>query len=257
MPHFHAIGDWPEGTVRLRRSERRSSYRTNDQIEAIVTETWREQSARPGVLLFDGAMCRLESFEATPQKLELLVSDTSYRRFLGTNMHHPELAERFGPEFLANPLGASCIIQSRDGFLLMGRRNESVAYYPSRVHPFAGCLEPADSDDVFQTVRRELREELALDDPGELTCYGLAEDRALRQPELIFRARVPCDHARIATGLDPDEHGALWSIPSQRDAVESALRDPILTPAGVAALLLWGRATFGADWFDATRANVH
>jgi hypothetical protein len=40
-----------------------------------------------------------------------------------------------------------------DGFLMMGRRNASVAYYPNRVHPFAGALDPGDAD-MFAAVRR-------------------------------------------------------------------------------------------------------
>ena len=43
--------------------------------------------------------------------------------------------------------GASLL--TRDGWLLYGRRNATVAYYPNRVHPFAGTLEPGDLADVF------------------------------------------------------------------------------------------------------------
>ena len=43
---------------------------------------------------------------------------------------------------LANPVGVSPALLSADNFLIMGRRNASVAYYPNRIHPFAGALEP-------------------------------------------------------------------------------------------------------------------
>ena len=59
-------------------------------------------------------------------------------------------------------LGISVALISRDQRLVMGRRNERVAYYPGRIHPFAGALEPADELDIFAAVRRELQEELGL-----------------------------------------------------------------------------------------------
>src|SRR6476619_7334639 len=91
-------------------------------------------------------------------------------------MTNPQLADRFGADVLANPVGLSTALETSDGFLLMGRRNERVAYYPGRLHPFAG-------------FRRELGEELSLDEPDVplIRCTGIVEDVALRQPELIFR----------------------------------------------------------------------
>ena len=64
---------------------------------------------------------------------------------------------------------------------MLGRRNATVAYYPSRVHPFAGSLEPADDLDVFDDVFRESREELALGkgDIADIVCTGVAEDQSL------------------------------------------------------------------------------
>ena len=57
---------------------------------------WDEVNARPGVRLFDGAMCRLESWAVRGDRLELVLSETTYRTFLGTNLSNPGLADRFG-----------------------------------------------------------------------------------------------------------------------------------------------------------------
>ena len=86
-------------------------------------------------------MCRLERWTVSPDgsRLRLSLSETSYKPFYGTNMSHPELADRFGADVMANPVGVSPALETADGYLLLGRRNSAVAYYPGRLHPFAGC----------------------------------------------------------------------------------------------------------------------
>jgi 8-oxo-dGTP pyrophosphatase MutT (NUDIX family) len=184
-------------------------------------------------------------------------------------MCHPELADRFGPHVLANPVGVSPALETADGFLMLGRRNARVAYYPSRVHPFAGCLEPFEGEsgrsaapgnkgpDVFAAVRRELSEELGLeiDDVPVIRCTGIAEDTSLRQPELIFRVQSTLTRSRIESQVARDEHHASWAVPATQSGVEAGLIDPELTPVAVASLLLWGRVAFGPGWFEAQAAG--
>lgn len=252
MLTFHAAGDWARGQLRL--TQAASTQHAPREIQRIVDDTWSRVASQPGVHLFDGPMCRLESWHAAPDRLDLTLSRTTYKSFVGTNLHHPELADRYGPTVLANPVGVSPALETADGWLLMGRRNASVAYYPNRVHPFAGALEPRDADDVFAAVERELAEELnftAASDVAEVRCTGIAEDRAIRQPELIFRARSTRTRVQIEAMLDRTEHHAAWAIPATAAAVDEALRQPAeLTPVAVAALLLWGRVTLGQPWFD-------
>jgi 8-oxo-dGTP pyrophosphatase MutT (NUDIX family) len=172
-------------------------------------------------------------------------------------MAHPELADRFGNNILANPVGLSCILRSADGRLLLGRRSDTVAYYPGRVHPFAGSLEPGEGmmpPQVFSEMRRELSEELSIDasDMKDLCCIGLAEDVSLRQPELMFSARCHLSLSQIERQLDASEHHALWSVQDEASAVAEALGSTaLLTPVAVAALLLWGKAAYGSGWFNA------
>jgi 8-oxo-dGTP pyrophosphatase MutT (NUDIX family) len=251
MVNFRHTGNWPPGAVVVRQSPNlRPLIR---QVEELVDAAWTRALAHPGVQLFDGPMCRLESSSASTQRLHLNLSRTSYKTFLGTNLSHPELADRYGPPVLANPVGVSALLETVDGFLLLGRRNAAVAYYPERVHPFAGALEPRDADDVFAAVRRELAEELSLaaQQVPELACAGLVEDRALRQPELIFLARTTLARPDIESKLDRAEHRGTFAIEATPDAVERAITDPSLTPVAVASLLLWGRgkARFGDAWF--------
>jgi hypothetical protein len=236
-----AQGDWPPGAVRATWAA--STRRIVPEVERQIDAAWSAAAARLGNQLFDGPMCRLERWNASPQSLDLTLAPTSYRPFLGTNLFNAYLADEFGPDVLANPVGLSTILQTTDGWLLLGRRNDSVAYYPNRVHPFAGALEPADPLDVFSEVRRELDEELSLTSPdlAALTCIGLAQDNALRQPELIFQAITRRSRAELESTLDPHEHHAVCAIALTAAAIEAALADTMLTPVAAASLTLWAK----------------
>jgi hypothetical protein len=115
----------------------------------VIDDAWERATLEPNRTLFDGPMCRMESWAFAGGRVRVGVSRTSYKQFWGTNLTHPELADRFSPAVLANPIGVSPALETADGFLLLGRRNREVAYYPSRVHPFAGGLDP---DDVGATA---------------------------------------------------------------------------------------------------------
>jgi 8-oxo-dGTP pyrophosphatase MutT (NUDIX family) len=251
MLTFHAAGDWTREQVHLAQAQ--PMRRIVPEVEDLIEQAWQQATSQPGVNLFDGPMCRLESWSAAPERLSLALSETSYKAFLGTNLHHPELADRYGREILANPFGVSPALQTADGWLMMGRRNGSVAYYPNRIHPFAGAVEPRDALNVFDAVMRELKEELGFtsDDVADVRCTGIAEDRSIRQPELIFRVLSTRTKAEIEAGVDRTEHHASWSIPATAEALDEALKDTSpMTPVGVAALLLWGRGSFGVEWFE-------
>lgn len=246
-------GDWGPGDVDVEWVP--PARKIVPEVEARIDRAWTEAVARPGAHLFDGPMCRLERWDVSPdgRRLRITLSETSYKPFFGTNMSHPELADEYGPEVLASPVGVSPALETADRFLLLGRRNASVAYYPNRIHPFAGALEPRDAGDVFTAVRRELHEELSLDHDhvAEVRCTGLVWEEALRQTEMIFRARSTLTRDQIVARLDREEHRGVYPIEATARAVEAAVGDARLTPVAVAALLLWGRGTFGHAWFDA------
>jgi 8-oxo-dGTP pyrophosphatase MutT (NUDIX family) len=240
---FHAIGDYPPGTVRA--AWVADSRPRIPQIEAAIESAWREASGRLGSKLFDGPMCRLESFHATAN-LDLNISPTSYKIFVGTNLTNPQFAQLYGPAALANAIGVSSILLTRDRFIVMGHRSDSVAYYPLRVHTFGGTLEPHDPLDVFAEARRELNEEAGIQDADvqAMACIGLVEDAALCQPELIFAVRVRQDVAALQRSLDRTEHGSLFKVAADPSALAAAMAQPALTPVAAAALSLLQRSKF-------------
>ena len=256
MITFRHTGDWGPGDIEVVVTDVRPPR--IPEVESLVEREWADATRSPNVQLFDGPMTRLEGSAAGPGGgLRLVLSRTSYKYFFGTNLTRPDLADRYGPGVLANPVGLSAALETVNGFLLLGRRTDTVAYYPGRIHPFAGALEPGDGPDVFAAVLRELREELSLEphDVDHLRCAGLVEDDSLRQPELIFLARCRLSRRRVEEKLDPVEHNGVYPVPATPGGVAGATSDPALTPVAVASLLLWGRARFGEDWFAAARAG--
>jgi hypothetical protein len=210
-------------------------------VERAIGVAWTRASARPGVNLFDGPMSRLESFTSSPDELHLVLSPTSYKPFLGTNLSNSQLAEVHGIGALANPVGCSIALTTSDGWLLLGKRGGRVAYHPNRVHPFAGSLEPSEAHDVFNVVPRELGEELNLSPEHicDVACLGLIADDHIRQPELVFTATTDLDRATIESQLDETEHDAIWPVRTDAESVNVAIANPILTPVAVGTLALW------------------
>ena len=184
------------------------------EVERAIELAWATQSARPGVTLFDGPIARCEGFFVRGDQLHLELSPTSYRVAVGTHFCNPHFRESIGPQVMANSIGVSTGLICADGHLVMGVRTQTVAYYPGRVHPFAGSLEVRQPLDVFEDARRELAEEVNLE-PGQidrLRCVGIAQDQALLHPELIFLATTPLTFARLARQLDGEEHTELVAV---------------------------------------------
>jgi len=246
------IGHWNRGQVLATTTPSTRAIRPD--VERAIERAWTEASARLGPKLFDGPMCRLERLEASRDALRLWVSPTSYKPFLGTNLTGVEVPAKA----MANPLGLSVALVTSDNWLMLGRRNANVAYYPNRIHPFAGSLEPAELDEVFRGVLRELDEELSVAEceVPDMRCLGVIEDAKLRQPELIFSARATRTRADIESSLDDAEHHAAVAVEASPRAVDSMMRDPLMTPVAVGTLALWGRIAFGDAWFASIRGSI-
>jgi 8-oxo-dGTP pyrophosphatase MutT (NUDIX family) len=231
-----ATGPWWAGDIRV--TWRLDPWQPAADIESTIAAAWHALAARPGVHLFDGPMARLQAWQCISGVLHLGLQPTGYRAFIGTNGRMP------GPgddDAHANPLGTSSVVETADGWLLLGRRSPAVALHPGRVHPFGGSHEPGDGDDVLGAVARELREELSL--PAVPIALALVREPELRQPELLCVARSALDAATIAAGLDAHEHDGLWRC----RCTDVPLHDPQLTPVARATLDAWLRLRRSLD----------
>jgi hypothetical protein len=195
-----AEGDWRRDAVEVRRVD-------PSPQDPVDDAPWHAAKRQLGSRLFDGPMARLEGFDLADGRLRLEVSRTSYKRFVCTNLaHRHDLPDRQ----LARPIGVSAGLVCGDGLVLMGRRGDGVAYYPNRIHPFAGSIDwPRHGPiDVFEECQRELAEELSLAarDLADMALMAIVEDRQLRHPELLFHVSTPLSSDEVAATLDPAEH---------------------------------------------------
>lgn len=234
---FLARGRWSERHVSV--TSISSSRRELPEVETAIDRAWQEVNARPGVTLFDGPVCRLEAFVASQEELQLCVSTTTYRINVGTNFCHPEFAAQYGRDVMANPVGVSAGLVSSDGFLLMGRRNGSVAYYPHKLHPFAGSLEVRESINLFDDVRRELREEvhLSTDQISHIECIAIVEDQKLLHPETIFHVRSTLTCKELQRKVHSEEHGSSEAVSCSPAALRTFSERDDLTPVGAAVAI--------------------
>jgi hypothetical protein len=250
---IYALGSWQKHQVHAHRAA--SSLALQEHHLRAIDAAWDQALQRPGIHLFNGPMCRLESFSLQRDKLDLRLSVTDYKHFLGSNAAHPQWADDYGPTVMANPLGTSVIICSLDGFLVCGKRSQAVALYPGFAHPFGGTLEPdkhGEPPSLIDDIKRELSEELHLVEENYLAFYtiGLIEDRHLRQPELINYAAVNLTVEQLIAQTDRLEHHGCWSIPDTAEAVAHTLKsDATLTPVLDGTLLCYGAWKFGELWF--------
>ena len=232
-----ARGDW--GPAQVEAELAAQPFAASQEVQRLADADWDIaliEASRLGRTLFDGPLLRCDEFTVDGERLRLRLSRTAYRMFWGTNVRRPDLPDRDR----ADPLGTSAVIETSDGFLVLGRRSPRMALHPNRIHPFGGCVEPprGGQPDVFSEIAREIAEECHLTGCG-LRLRALVRDPDLRQPELLFTATTPLVRAEVLARIDPEEHHDSWSCPASQPGVQAALEDPELTPVAAAQLVAW------------------
>lgn len=203
---------------------------------------------------FNGALCRLEKFEAGSDSLQLHLSRTCYRDLLFCNEHAPEILKDFGEQALVRALGISVIIETADGFLPLMQRSQALGEGPGLIDVFGGHVHPDDHaqngvPDVFHAIADELYTELNLtsEDFDEIYCVGLLENWQTRKPELIFETKIKMavDELREKSrhAREGDEYTGILSVRARAEEVREALRrdGKSFTPVGHGSLILLGK----------------
>lgn len=230
------------------------------ELDASIAEEWGRQVAlAQGTqrMLFNGEMLRYVSHtvrdDGSGQRFEMTVGPTCYRDFVGTNLYGGHWLQHVGWECFSNAVGTTATILTADGMICYGRRSQRVAFHAGHVHTFGGALEMNDraadgSVDVFGSLLRELREELALTsaDISAIECVGLIRDKEIHQPELLFEARVRLTadeiRARWESAEAKDEHEGLVSFRDDSAAIdEFILTCGAIAPVAVGALVIHQR----------------
>jgi len=241
------------------------------ELDALVAKVWREQteaSRQAGRLLYNGFMVRYLRHQVKDGILSIDGGSTDFANFLATNLLNWPRGEELGWEWFSNPIGSSALPITADGQLLLGRRNQRVAFHAGYVHVIGGGLEAADrrpdgTVDAFAAARRELLEELILapEEIGEVVCLGMIRDPTIQQPELVFEAALHLTWDEVAERLKTDdphqEHACLLACPDEADAIVPFIRsNPPVTPVAIGLLCLHGRLRFGQAWYERAITNL-
>lgn len=241
------------------------------ELEQLIEQSWQEalaRSAQTGAILFNGKLVRWLGHRVEDGVLHIDAAPTDYRDFVGTNLYNRHRVAEFGRDRFSNPIGTTATVVSDDGWLLYGRRSHRVAWHAGHLHTFGGALEAADvrpdgTIDPFAAVRRELREELRLDEEhlADTVCVGLIHDHEIWQPELLFETRVPLSRDDMLGRLDRadphQEHTAIEYVRDEPEALVPFLRSAApVAPVAIGAICLHGRHRWGREWFEGARAAL-
>ncbi|MCR4440488.1 MAG: hypothetical protein QHJ34_15445 [bacterium] len=225
------------------------------EMVAVATHHWQRlcSEARPGAVLFDGALCFLRNFSWDGFRLHLSLGRTSYLYALFANAYCQEIVRRWGAEHLPRVLGVSAVVVSAGGVLPLMRRSDTVGEFPGRLDVFGGHIDPgvdvlAGVPHPFVAIGNELCEELDLR-PAELNslrCIGLIKSRCNQKPELVFACSVPgdlqelCRRAGGARGAG--EFVDLLAVQDEPPALRQLLekRRSELTPSAYGSLWVYG-----------------
>lgn len=244
--HLLTLGPFPRHRVRC--SLGQEPIASNDETRRFIAEAWDARlkiAETRGQLLFPGPMCGLRAWRVDAGDLVLEFGATDYREFVGTNLAHPEIGDRYGDAYLANGSGVCATVATSDGKLLVQRRSRSVYEHPGMLHVCGGALNPVTVDgrptaDPFAVMTREIEEELGIgaDRIAEMDCLGLARDGDSRKPDVLLRYRLTLPSSAIPTG-EAEEHSDLLLVDGDPGAVAAWLTDHWheVAPAGLACLV--------------------
>lgn len=201
--------------------------------------------------IFDGELCRLNSWKIEQNRLNLCLGRTNYKELLYSNNLIQKDREQYGTEFLSNALGISAILICCDDKIILIERSDMVGEYPERIDVLGGHINPLEHavskvPDPFFAIKAEIYEEinLQLTDLEPINCLGLIESKPTKKPELIFWVKSQKSSEEI---IDSGYHKIslewtrVFAIPGHADSLNSYLMNKIeqLSPSAFGALWLY------------------
>ena len=228
-------------------------------VEKFIDNAWAtyvRASRGTGIKVYNGGVLRLDNFDRTDGRLSLTLSDTDFRSCIGTGTNR--FVTAFPHALQANPLTVSVALVTIDGQIVLEKRSRIDARR-RKYHVIAGFMERefdalGNHPNPFETLRREVREELGLILDGPLCVAGLV--RAVYGSELCFYYRLPISFEHLleikADSETDCEIDALQAVEDSPSAVASFLvrHTTDFVPSGRACLLLYGREAYGESWYD-------
>lgn len=202
---------------------------------------------------YAGQLYRLLHFGLSDRVLHMSLGEVSYDQFAVSRT--AEFIERFG-DIKAIPVGVTAVVTTSDDYVVLGKGT----FGPQEIGAIAGYMEREDphtheelSPHPFDQVEREVAEETGVHagDIQSTTCLGIISHD---EPVVAFDVtlRIPFSvlvHERKPRDL---EFRRFLPIRCDPDSVRTYIveKEAIMTLHCISSLLLWGKYTFGRNWFE-------
>ncbi len=228
------------------------------QIKELIHAAWKNATSNPGIHIYNGKVAGLHSFAATQDSLHLVVQETDYKSFYGTNVKNAH--QIWQHQDRANALAACAVVETTDATIIVGKRNSTMAEGSGLWHIPGGTLEfsksagalrslmqelglplcPESALNPILTMMRELKEEFNIE-MGEIPfrlCLGLGENLLMKKPEFLCYFRLSLSSTevreRVKEARDANEHSKISFVP-QEEILDYCAAYPF-APIGKAAI---------------------
>lgn len=150
----------------------------------------------------DGKKARLTRYEATKTGLKLYLQLTSFFQHMSTNLSLDkdvvwQMVEKKGADYgnlddgLANPIGNEAVVVSKDGYILIEERADTITQYPGLYGIPSGFTDPAkDEYNPFKTAKMILKEQLNLEEIESIKLLGVGRAGDDRHIELQWLVKT-------------------------------------------------------------------
>jgi ADP-ribose pyrophosphatase YjhB (NUDIX family) len=214
------------------------------KIRHLISVAWREARLNPDLTLFNGPAVSLLSAVMTRHpdnhryRLYLKVQATDYKHFYAISTLSPNLIYKSDR---ANALAACAVVETTDGTIFVGRRNQNLAEEGGMWHIPGGTLEHAINPLDF--MRQELDEELNIQakDIQSAVCLGFAEHDLKNKSEFLCYFHLNLSERQVTRKLadaeDRDEHDEFVFVPLEE--LEDFTDIYPFAPIGKAAVRLY------------------
>jgi len=210
----------------------------------LINEAWQDAKLNPDLDIFNGQIISLHSIfmkndtRTGRNALFLKVQATDYKSFYGTNVCNPN---RLPKTELANALSVCAVVETSEGTVFTGRRNEKLAETSGVWHVPGGTFNAVQNP--LDIMLKELSEELniAPEDIQYSICLGFGENLLMKKPEFLCYYHLKLSEqeliAKMEFASDKDEHTEYAFVPMEE--LENFISIHPFAPIGKAAVELY------------------
>jgi 8-oxo-dGTP pyrophosphatase MutT (NUDIX family) len=217
----------------------RTLYKRNKRLsqsqEALqfIETKWNEFVSNSSKA-FNGRLFRVDKYDTvTNNYIELQLSDTDYKEFVGTRDH--EFVNKFGKEYTANPLSVGALMVTQDYKIILGKRSAvDTDIGKNKISVIGGYLDPSNDlsnrnnkiVDIFQAVTREIYEETGINNKNivELICIGLIDNKEHNQINLPFYTKLDISAEQIKAHITTPQEKEFSQIITINSSVQSIIQ---------------------------------